>query len=253
MAQLAERAHDTSLTATAMSIPAYLAFVDGHIEDAIGLIESLVAESEELGVSQYLSAGRPLFYLGRGSEAALELWEGATRFVEAGRILLLAYLGRHEEAHTMCEHFVDIGSDEDGSGVHVLLSLLEAAILGSDVDTVRMLSRRLAPLAQHLGYGPRFHVTVSVARLLGASAALLGDPDGARTYYQQSLEICAKTRFRPEIALTRLQLAELLLEHYPAEQAEAQSHLDFAIEEFRAMKMLPSLERALSHKGLLHA
>ena len=33
----------------------------------------------------------------------------------------------------------------------------------------------------------------------------------------------------------------------------AVAHLDFAIEEFRAMKMQPSLERALRHKGLLHA
>ena len=46
----------------------------------------------------------------------------------------------------------------------------------------------------------------------------------------------AKIRFRPEIALTRLQLAELLLEHYPDERAEAMEHLDFAIGEFRDMK-----------------
>jgi hypothetical protein len=37
------------------------------------------------------------------------------------------------------------------------------------------------------------------------------------------------------------------------QQAEAQAHLDVAIEELRAMKMQPSLERALRHKGLLHA
>ena len=36
-------------------------------------------------------------------------------------------------------------------------------------------------------------------------------------------------------------------------KAEGSQHLDFAIEEFRAMKMQPSLERALRHKGLLHA
>ena len=38
---------------------------------------------------------------------------------------------------------------------------------------------------------------------------------------------------------TRLQLAELLLEHYPNEKKEA---LDFAIKEFQEMKMKPSLE-----------
>jgi hypothetical protein len=92
-----------------------------------------------------------------------------------------------------------------------------------------------------------------VARLLGASAALLGKPAEARSFYQQALDVCARVRFRPEAALTHLELAELLLDHHPAEQTEAQQHLDFAIEEFRAMKMQPSLERALRHKGLLHA
>ncbi len=59
--------------------------------------------------------------------------------------------------------------------------------------------------------------------------------------------------FRPEITLTRLQLAELLLEYYPDEEKEALEHLDFAIKEFREMKMKPSLERALRHKDILKA
>ncbi len=140
-----------------------------------------------------------------------------------------------------------------------------------------------------------------MARLLGAAAALLGDPDEALAYYHQALEACAKIRFRPEIALTRLQLAELLLDESnkpdpldlrssppqptiavgarsprpgvaggrssageetsplrgaalaAALRAEALDHLDFAISEFREMKMQPSLERALRHRGLLKA
>jgi eukaryotic-like serine/threonine-protein kinase len=53
-------------------------------------------------------------------------------------------------------------------------------------------------------------------------------------------------RFRPELALTRLQLAELILDHYPDEKKEAVEHLAFCIPEFRDMKMKPWLERALS-------
>ena len=68
-----------------------------------------------------------------------------------------------------------------------------------------------------------------------------------------ALEVCARVRFRPEIALTRLQLSELLLEHFPDERDSAIEHLDFAIREFREMKMQPSLERALRHRGLLKA
>lgn len=62
--------------------------------------------------------------------------------------------------------------------------------------------------------------------------------------------MCGKIRLRPEIALTRLQLAELLLGCYPQREAEVPGHLDFAAAEFRTMKMTPSLERAPKRKGL---
>ena len=92
-----------------------------------------------------------------------------------------------------------------------------------------------------------------VARHLGDAAALLDRPSESRDYYHQAIEVCQKIGFRPEIALTRLSLAELLIDHYPDERTAALEHLDFAIGEFREMKMQPSLERALRHRGLLKA
>ena len=41
--------------------------------------------------------------------------------------------------------------------------------------------------------------------------------------------------------------------NYPEERGNALEHLDFAIGEFREMKMQPSLERALRHKEILGA
>ena len=70
-------------------------------------------------------------------------------------------------------------------------------------------------------------------------------------HYQRCLEWTTKIGFRPEVALTRLAMAELLLDEGKAD--EAQEHLDFVIAEFREMKMQPSLERALRHKDLLKA
>jgi len=74
------------------------------------------------------------------------------------------------------------------------------------------------------------------------------------------------------MALTHLELAELLLDGsasagaqespHPdplprgegdATRAEALGHLDFAIAEFQEMKMQPALERALRHKDVLKA
>ena len=94
---------------------------------------------------------------------------------------------------------------------------------------------------------------VSVARVLGEAAALDDQIEEARRYYQQALELASNMRHRPETALTRLNLAELLLEHYPDERSDALEHLDFAIGEFREMKMQPYLERALRHRDILKA
>jgi tetratricopeptide (TPR) repeat protein len=92
-----------------------------------------------------------------------------------------------------------------------------------------------------------------IPRHLGGACALLERYEEARKYYQEAIKVCTDMRFRPELALTRLQLAELLLEHYPDEKKEALEHLDFAIKEFTEMKMQPSLERALRQKKILKA
>ena len=127
---------------------------------------------------------------------------------------------------------------------------LQAALLLGDRDAVRSISVELVTLANDaLTLGD----STCVARHLGAASALLGNVEEARAYYFQALEVCTRIRFRPEIALTRLALAELLLEHYPAERSAAIAHLDFAIGELQDMKMQPALERALRHRGLLTA
>ena len=98
-----------------------------------------------------------------------------------------------------------------------------------------------------------FHFPTCIIRHLGGAAAILERYEEARKYYQEAIKVCTEMPFQPELALTRLQLAELLLEHYPDEKKEALEHLDFAISEFREMKMQPSLERALRHKDILKA
>ncbi len=78
-----------------------------------------------------------------------------------------------------------------------------------------------------------------------------GEPDKTRAYHHGALKVAGKIRNRPELALTRLQLAELLLKDYSDERVEAMEHSDFAIGEFGDMKMQSSFERALSHRDFL--
>jgi transposase-like protein len=98
-----------------------------------------------------------------------------------------------------------------------------------------------------------FWYPTCVARHFGGAASLLNRFEEARKYYQEAIKVCTEMRFRPELTLTLLQLAELLIEHYPQEKSEAIAHLDFCIKEFRDMKMNTYLERALKHKDIMKA
>jgi tetratricopeptide (TPR) repeat protein len=143
-----------------------------------------------------------------------------------------------------------IGSAKDGTMVFLDITSLEAAVLVEHRQATELLLRRLAG-SNNVTSGEWF--PTCKGRHLGAAAAFLGRPDEARKYYEEAIKVCTEIKFQPELALTRLQLAELLLEHYPDEKKEALEHLDFAIKEFRDMKMQPSLERALRHKDILKA
>lgn len=84
--------------------------------------------------------------------------------------------------------------------------------------------------------------------VLGEAANLSGESDRALEYFHKALEISTNMPDRPEIALSRFDLAQLCLSNYPDQREEALEHLDFAIAEFEAMKMQPSLDRALAVK-----
>ena len=86
---------------------------------------------------------------------------------------------------------------------------------------------------------------------IGSIYLTLGKYEEARAHYQEAIRVATEMRFRPELAITRFQLAELLLEHYPEEKPETIEHLNFAIDKFREMKMQPYLERALKRKETL--
>jgi hypothetical protein len=166
----------------------------------------------------------------------------------------MAFLGRNNEVTEVLERHVlaraDIGTLDDETPMHHDTQLLEASVMIGHRKAAELLLSRLA------GSGSRTtgHMyPTCVGRHLGAAAAFLNRPEEARTYYAEALKVATEMQFGPEIALIRLQLAELLLEHYPDEKSEALEHLDFSIEEFRDMKMQPYLERALRHKDILTA
>ena len=143
---------------------------------------------------------------------------------------------------------IDTPEDETFDWVDTIF--LEAAVLAGHHRSAELLLNRFRDTGL---CAQGIHTTTCIIRHLGGAAVLLEKYDEARKYYEEALKVTTEMRFRPELALSRLQLAELLLEHYPDEKKEALKHLDFAINEFREMKMQPALERALRHKDILKA
>jgi len=237
--------------------------MDGQLEEAAKCYEDLLRLGAEMGTPQaaavYASWVWPRLsgYLGWGREELRRLEEWAR---VAGvsmpphiRAYYLVCGGEKEEAATTLGEAADqCAAEPKGTNVHFggMVLLLETAVLAKHTRAAEVFLNLLARVA-YKTTGLVYPTCLS--RHLGGAAALLGRYDEARKHYQEAIKVCTEMKFRPELALARLQLAELLLEHYPKQRAEALEHLDFAISEFRDMKMRPWLERALRHKEILKA
>lgn len=233
------------------------AVVDGRLEEALQTSQRLKALGDEAGISDIarvfaLPGHRARLLLGGAEEALAQVLPDEPR--PQLRTVILAHLGQRAQVGELLERLVverpDFGTPEDSMAEEADVSLLEAAVLVEHHQAAHMLLTRLAECG---GRTTGDWLPTCTGRHLGAAAQMLGKPEEALGYYEQALDIATRVCFRPEVALIRLQLAELFLEHYPGRRSEAMAHLSFAVGEFREMKMGPALERALGHRGLLKA
>jgi tetratricopeptide (TPR) repeat protein len=261
----AEHTGDSRVRLISKFIDGHVALWDGQLEEAVEVGRALHAIGQEqgwsiaFGYSEQVS-GPALVLLGRARDAlaGLDTEPGIISVPEAlttaaVRPVRLAQAGFLSEASSLLRRllidwqFADQSQDMPATTLHCLL---EAAVLVGDKESSAVIVGALSPLPP-LAYFPTLGSCPT--RAIGEAWVLLDQPERARSSYDAAIDICQKAGFRPEIALTRLELAELLLEHYPDEHESAIEHLDFAIREFQEMKMQPSLERALRHRGLLKA
>jgi len=163
-------------------------------------------------------------------------------------------MGDVEETQELLDRYVikrpGFGTNDDETRFNEDCMHLEAAILAGCKESAGLLYERF--INSNL-VTTGIVLPTCVIRLLGGAASLLERYDDAKKHYQEAIKACTEMRYRPEIALSRLELAELILDHYPEQKAEALEHLNFAIKEFREMKMQPSLERTLRRKDILKA
>jgi ATP/maltotriose-dependent transcriptional regulator MalT len=271
MEEVAERTHVATVRLLVPQRNATLAFVDGQLEKSLESVGRLIARADELGASvrgrffRLATLNSPVLYLGRAKLwlSALEdynrfagpAWVQSVPTVVAVRAICLAQLARVEEGRALATPVldaVDAGGSEKELPIRDLSPLLHAAVLFEHRRAAKVLSDQLACVSD-LAISDWLFPTC-LARELGDAAVLLGDRPAARAYYEQALEAAGKIRFRPELALTHVSLAELLSgQPNDAARSDLLEHLDIAIPELRDMKMQPALERALALKDKFEA
>ena len=247
--RLKDRESDALVTDYRLSIPLDLAVIDGRLEEVVEhcLQRIRAAEgSDPLGWTRehLMQVGfRAFSYLGRGEEVLSILdqqaaqWRRESHENQAIRVVVLAYLGRMDASRAASEDLMSTLTIDSSDGqvcTEILCHLLEAAVLTRDRHVAETLLLLLEPI-ESASTAHFNHATP--ARHLGGAAHLLDEPERSRRYYGTALETAGKIGNRPEVALSHLGLAELLLAHYSDEAAEARQHLDTANSEFRAMNM----------------
>jgi tetratricopeptide (TPR) repeat protein len=243
---LAERIGQTNHRLRVMAADSTAAYMNGELGQALHIAGNIFTRGEELNVSQYANTAayycvmRPLLYRGR--------YDDLLKWQVGDYLTAICFAHQHQfvKVTQMLDEMINrrpqIGTPDDYTWCWVDVVWLEVAVLVKHSKACELLLHQLA------GKSPKttgFSFPTIIPCHLGAACALLGRYVEARKYYDEAIKVCTDMRFRPEMALTRLQLAELLLEHYPNEIKEAVEHLDFAIKEFREVKMQPSLSSFL--------
>jgi len=233
-------------------------YVAGNLEGALQKsfeLEDLGKEqniSEFTPVSIWATRYRPMALLGLDK---LSLEEHQERVKTTPNLIFKAWsliaLGRRDEASAVVDQLAasrpKFGTDEDKSPIWSdIIFNLPLAIGAKNLKVTDILSKRISGnnIVTSGGWA-----TTLTSRILGEAANLLGRFEEARDHFHQGIKVATSMKFRPELALTRFRLAELQLEHFPQERSEALEHLEFAISEFKEMKMQPSLEEALELKS----
>ena len=134
----------------------------------------------------------------------------------------------------------------------VNITLALAAVLDCDQEKARSLYSDIQPvLADFPAEG---HICISMDRLLGLLAHTMADPDRANDHFEDATTFCRQSGYRPELAWTLCDYADMLLERNEKDdRAKAMSLLDESLAISSELGMRPPMERVLSRREILKA
>ena len=232
--RLSRNTHDPTARRKALETEILLPELDGDLDAAAAAIDNLIAKGEELGQQVGVNLQATLYSTRLASYLGRTVVSGELATNPRQTLIAEAYSGNRASAEQALRL--------PGETLNHLLGKLDMAVLAENRDVFAELVPQIEPFSHILS--PWYWDPAAVGRRLADAEALLGMPEQARKHYNDALEVCLRVRFRPEIALARLGLAQLLLDHYPNEQSTAKELLDLAIPELQQMGMQPGLECA---------
>ena len=95
---------------------------------------------------------------------------------------------------------------------------------------------------------------MSIGRVLGQLARVMGNVAKARTHFQDAIDFCRNAGYSPELAWTCSDYSEMLLEaSEPGDREKAVELQDEAISIAQELGMKPLLERVLAQRQMLSA
>ena len=247
---LARRTRHRQAVLMSTGVEALFAKLDGRLQDAMQ--HCTTAVRGELGTFPHAWRARVAAWIGARATIEEELaWIDNLSLAAYGpvyRAFFLAYLGRLDEARQALtptvERIKHAGPDE--LTPYSMYNLMLEPVVGSGYEeAAELLLERMTGDSRKLAK-PGF---VLVPRYLGRAATLLGRHEEALQHYHEAIEFGDQVGYRTELALTRLDLARLMLEHKPDQRVEALEYLSMATSEFEAMGMQPALEAALQLAG----
>ena len=102
--------------------------------------------------------------------------------------------------------------------------------------------------------GTKFQTIIGYAPLLGLLAQTMGNLDNAQTHFDDAIAFCRKAGYRPELAWSLCDYADMLRERKnDGDHQKAVSLLDESLAVSTELGMRPLMERVLSRREILKA
>ncbi|MCH9040181.1 MAG: tetratricopeptide repeat protein [Chloroflexi bacterium] len=131
---------------------------------------------------------------------------------------------------------------------HAALAII--AVQQGDTEAAEDLYSALKPLRGTMsGCG-----LISSDRILGMLAQTMGNHDDSQTHFEDALAFCRKAGYRPELAWSLCDYADMLLErNEDGDSDKATAMLDESLAISTELGMRPLMERVLSRREILKA